>query len=53
MFKSSHSDPKSSQKKPQKSESHEERMRKQKMKPVKKDKYKPGTRYQEVDEDEE
>jgi hypothetical protein len=52
MFKSSQSDPRSPQK-GQKKETFEDRSKKQKMKPLKKEKYKPGTRLQDVDDDEE
>jgi hypothetical protein len=52
MFKSANSDARSSVKKGQKMESFDDRSRKQKMKPVKKDKYRPGSRGQEEEDEE-
>jgi hypothetical protein len=51
MLKSSHSGQNSAMKKGPKSETFEDRSKKQKMKPVKKDKYRPGSRL--MDEDDE
>jgi hypothetical protein len=51
MFKSQHSDQRSSAKKGQKMENFESQSKKQKMKPVKKDKYRPSAQYQDDDLD--
>jgi hypothetical protein len=51
MFKSSQSGQNSGMKKVQKSETFDDRSKKQKMKPVKKDKYRPGSRPMDDDDD--
>jgi hypothetical protein len=51
MFKSSQSDQRTGVKKGQKMEAFDDRFKKQKMKPVKKDKYRPASRP--IDDDDE